>query len=178
MTFAWNDWQTLLTPAPQWAHLVVATEREIDIAMRMSAPTNVGAIIRMMRGVRCTTKQGLLTEWAAALQFPYYFGVNWDAFEECLNDMDWLPARSYVMALTHADQVLPQGRDLLTFLAILNTAATRWVRTTDEATRQPRLPVSFHVVFHCDPAHEAEIRDRFRSANIALDTLSLQALPL
>ncbi len=27
-----------------------------------------------------------------AMHFPDYFGHNWDALDECLGDMDWLPA--------------------------------------------------------------------------------------
>jgi Barstar (barnase inhibitor) len=30
-------------------------------------------------------------EMAAALEFPYYFGGNRPAFNECTSDMDWLP---------------------------------------------------------------------------------------
>lgn len=37
-------------------------------------------------------KADLLSRSAAALRFPAYFGHNWDAFEECLNDMSWEPA--------------------------------------------------------------------------------------
>lgn len=36
-------------------------------------------------------KQALLEVLAAALQFPDYFGVNWDALYDCLTDLD--PAR-------------------------------------------------------------------------------------
>lgn len=41
---------------------------------------------RDVHGSRCRTSQGLLTEWAAGLGFPDYFGHNWDAFRDCLRD--------------------------------------------------------------------------------------------
>ncbi|HEY3340461.1 MAG TPA: barstar family protein [Anaerolineae bacterium] len=34
-------------------------------------------------------KAAFLAAFAAALHFPAYFGHNWDAFEECLNDLSW-----------------------------------------------------------------------------------------
>lgn len=34
-------------------------------------------------------KAGLLTALGTALAFPDYYGANWDALEECLNDLSW-----------------------------------------------------------------------------------------
>ena len=34
-------------------------------------------------------KSAFLAAFAKALHFPNYFGHNWDAFEECLNDLAW-----------------------------------------------------------------------------------------
>jgi hypothetical protein len=43
------------------------------------------------------TKQGFLRSAAKAMQFPSYFGQNWDAFEECLTDFEWCTAMGYVL---------------------------------------------------------------------------------
>jgi RNAse (barnase) inhibitor barstar len=40
-------------------------------------------------GARFKDVEDLLLEIAQALQFPDYFGVNWDALDECLRDMSW-----------------------------------------------------------------------------------------
>jgi hypothetical protein len=45
---------------------------------------NPGSVVRFLRGKKMTTAQGLYDEFAAAFQFPYYFGNNGDAFDECL----------------------------------------------------------------------------------------------
>ena len=45
----------------------------------------------------------LLALVAKAMQFPLYFGQNWDALDECLADMTWLPAKGYVLLLDQAD---------------------------------------------------------------------------
>ena len=46
------------------------------------------------------TKEGFLHTMAAALKFPSYFGMNWDAFEESINDLEWCPASGYVIILS------------------------------------------------------------------------------
>src|SRR2546423_736593 len=38
-----------------------------------------------------TTKTALLDEIASALAFPEWFGRNWDALDDCLGDLSWLP---------------------------------------------------------------------------------------
>ncbi len=62
------------------------------------------------RGWRCFTLDGaaidskaaFLSASAAAMQFPAYFGRNWDAFEECVNDLSWVPAAGHVLLYDHA----------------------------------------------------------------------------
>ena len=49
----------------------------------------------------------LFDEFSAALQFPLYFGENWDAFDECLSDLDWLPVGGgRVIVVTEPEHVL------------------------------------------------------------------------
>jgi RNAse (barnase) inhibitor barstar len=48
---------------------------------------------------RLSRKQDLLRALATGLKFPDYFGYNWDALEECLNDLSWLGAMPRVVIL-------------------------------------------------------------------------------
>ncbi|NND60929.1 MAG: barnase inhibitor [Gammaproteobacteria bacterium] len=41
--------------------------------------------------------QDLLSGLAVSLEFPDYFGGNWDALDECLTDLEWKPASGYVL---------------------------------------------------------------------------------
>jgi RNAse (barnase) inhibitor barstar len=70
------------------------------------------------------TKQALMEVLAERLSFPDYFGENWDALEECLRDLSWLPVGSVV--LTHSD--IPLSNDpasARTYLAILKDAVLK-----------------------------------------------------
>ena len=52
------------------------------------------------------TVAAFFNEIASALQFPPYFGENWAAFEDCMRDLDWLPASAYVLVLWDAEELL------------------------------------------------------------------------
>jgi RNAse (barnase) inhibitor barstar len=45
------------------------------------------------------SKAGLLAAVAKALDFPDWFGHNWDALQDCLTDLSWRPAPGYAVVL-------------------------------------------------------------------------------
>ena len=45
------------------------------------------------------SKDELLRRVAQALQFPEWFGGNWDALEDCLSDLSWQRADGWVILL-------------------------------------------------------------------------------
>lgn len=77
-------------------------------------------------GAKLQNKEELLLTIATGLQFPSYFGHNWDALLDSLTDMGWLPAKGYVLILLHSDALHkadPQMHDML--LDVVRDAATR-----------------------------------------------------
>jgi hypothetical protein len=53
-----------------------------------------------LKGV--TGKTAFLKRVARALDFPAYFGLNWDAFYDSLTDLSWKPAAGYALLFTNA----------------------------------------------------------------------------
>lgn len=111
-------------------------------------------LLRHVRGTKMGSPRQLFDEWAAALQFPPYFGENWSAFDECLNDLDWLPPGPCVLVILDADFVLDRATDdeLDTFARILRDTAAAW-----NGGR------AFHVVLQwapeaCEPALSLNLR--------------------
>lgn len=66
------------------------------------------ATLRFVRGNKMKTVETLFDEFSAALQFPYYFGENWAAFNECIADLDWLPGKTYIIVITNSDQLFKE----------------------------------------------------------------------
>jgi hypothetical protein len=69
------------------------------------------------------TEQELMQQLDERLKFPAYFGGNWDAVEECLRDLSWLPGGAVV--LRHEDIPLEGTRSGTVYLEILAGALAK-----------------------------------------------------
>jgi len=71
----------------------------------------------------------LFQRLAEDLEFPDYFGKNWDALSDCLRDFHWHNEHRIVIAHSGLPQ-LGLG-DVKTYLEILSDAVEDWRRTGD-----------------------------------------------
>jgi len=133
--------EPLRAPLPPWVHLVVlASGQKAESALE----TPPGFVSRAIDGRRCRTKRGLLDEFARALAFPAGSGRNWDAFEEMLADLEWLPAAGYLLIVTSAHELLadlPEEYD--TFIEIVESVAKEWAAPRRGDSPRPAVP--FHL---------------------------------
>ena len=127
---------------PPWTSLLV-----VKTGQRQESAFEVpdGFVIKVLRGAKCRTTTGLFAEFAHALDFPDYFGHNWDALEECLADLEWLPAKGYAVLMTNAELVLPDDEeDFATFLEVMSNAGEAW--GSGQAGMDAKRSKPFHVV--------------------------------
>jgi RNAse (barnase) inhibitor barstar len=72
-------------------------------------------------------KKHFLEEIAGALHFPNWFGKNWDALNDCLTDLDWLPTKTgYVLVFEHGDRFWSSNEDVEEATGVLSAAAEYW----------------------------------------------------
>ena len=139
------------TKAPWTSLLMVTAGQRAESLVR--PPTEFA--LRVIKGAKCQTPAGLLTECARALDFPDYFGHNWDALEECLADLEWLPAKGYILLITDAAHVLPDDEaEYETFLEILRDAGEAW--GSGQAGMGARRVAPFHVLFAVSEREKAQ----------------------
>jgi Barstar (barnase inhibitor) len=104
-----------------WTH-VVADASQVP-------PAGEGLTLTL-RGSLMTDLEGVFREFVRALEFPEYFGWNWPAFAECLEDLSWLPARLYLLVVTDADQLLvDDALEVPTLYRHLESAGSRWANS-------------------------------------------------
>ena len=139
------------TKGPWTTLLMVTAGQRTESLVR---PPNEFAL-KVIHGTKCQTTDGLLTECARALDFPDYFGHNWDALEECLIDLEWLPAKGYVLLITDAVHVLPNDEtEYETFLEILRDAGEAW--GSGQAGMGARRTTPFHALFAVSEQEKAK----------------------
>ncbi|TKB88385.1 MAG: hypothetical protein E8D41_15350 [Nitrospira sp.] len=130
------------TKAPWTSLLLIAPEQRAESLVH--PPT--GLTLKIVKGRHCKTPATLFAEFARALEFPDYFGHNWDALEECLTDLEWLPAKGYILLITDAASVLSSDEtEFETFLEILRDAGEAW--GSGQAGMGARRATPFHVLF-------------------------------
>ena len=75
------------------------------------------------------TRERLFESLSQQVQFPDYFGENWDALSECLRDLCWIKARRVVMV--HQDLPPLPSHTLAVYLDVLSECVRDW--EADEA---------------------------------------------
>jgi len=147
--------ECLRSLAPPWAFLIILKPGE-SARVVLTAPA--GFITRVADGRRCRTKVSLLSELARALEFPEEAAPNWDAVEEGLADLEWLPGAGYVIGVSHAEDLLSESpEDYDIFISILEEVGKEW--SSPRAGEWPRPALPFHVCLTVLEGREAARRD-------------------
>ncbi len=72
------------------------------------------------------SENGLFKELSRKLNFPDYFGFNWNAVYDCLRDFHWIKEKGIV--LIHAEIPHIEEGKLKIYCEILNDAVQDWQR--------------------------------------------------
>ena len=98
---------------------------------------------------RIDAQRGLFEAIAKALDFPDWFGRNWDALEDCLGDLSWRGEGGHVLVFDG----FPRDDELGVLIDVLRSSAQFWAE---------RARPCFAVFI--DPRRELSLPDLFREA--------------
>ena len=56
-----------------------------------------GCYVAELDGAKAKNIDSFLREIAKSFRFPDYFGFNYNALLECLNDLDWIQEENYAL---------------------------------------------------------------------------------
>jgi len=166
------DSTILLIPKPPWILWFGGPLTDSLSAEELLAESGVTA--RVLRGKRMRTKHDLFEEFAVHLSFPDYFGGNWDALADCLEDLEWLQGLAYTVVIDGAHEVLvdepPEQLNL--FVQLIDRVAASWAEPVTLGEDWDRPAVPFHWVLHDSPEGRTSLQTRLGSvipADISLE---------
>ncbi|MBD2726899.1 barstar family protein [Nostoc sp. FACHB-892] len=102
----------------------------------------------LISGQENRTTSNFFKEIASKLGFPSYFGGNWNAFWDSLNDFYWEKDTTFVIMFNQADNLLidAEKKDLLTLIEILNTAFREDEAYSEDSEIGGRFKIIFQVI--------------------------------
>jgi Barstar (barnase inhibitor) len=165
--------EALLRPDGPWLHPLVATDSAAwDLVLSLPKVGETLVVARVVRGKKMRTTPALYDEFAAALQFPCYFGENRAAFDECVTDLEWLPADAYTILVSDGVRLLEAepSEQLTLWLRALESAGQEWGKPVGgEFARGGR---AFHVLLQCTPAEERSLREKLTAAQVSFSPIT------
>ena len=87
-----------------------------------------GMKMLLLNGARMKTVDALFSEFSRAFEFPDYFGNNWNALDECICDLEWLPSLGYCVVIEDTAELLRDDSptEVETLLRLLQRASLEW----------------------------------------------------
>ena len=120
-----NDWVTAFSSSVHSGVYSVDENRDSRVMKKAALGSGLDYTNIDLKNV--IDKGSFLMTAARALRFPAYFGMNWDAFYECLTDLSWKPATGYVIVFTNyrtvSDLMTAEGQIVS---SIFEAAARQW----------------------------------------------------
>lgn len=169
-----HDKERLYLPEAPYLHVIGASTSEItDSGWSLVKHDLLRVVVRFLRGNKMVRLSSLYDEFAAALQFPYYFGENWNAFDECITDLEWMPGDVYVLIITDAKNVLGEESDdqFEALTNLLEAAGSEWSEPVETSEAWARPAVAFHVVFQCDEFDKQAVMSRLESVGASFEEM-------
>jgi len=157
--------ETVLTAPPVLIFLCPEASL-LDQVAALEKAARGHTVARIVRGYKSETKDELMTEIAAALQFPHLFGENWDALLDAASDRSWGGSETSVVVVSRAVNLLSKepASELKTFVEVMQAVAERLSRGRGLDKR------TFKCVLHATREKAPLLEDRLKRARVSLNS--------
>jgi len=62
--------------------------------------------VAILDGTDCKTLKSFLKNIGKAFKFPSYYGMNLNALNDCLNDLEWIEKPNYILVIKNSKEFL------------------------------------------------------------------------
>jgi RNAse (barnase) inhibitor barstar len=106
----------------------------LDVALNVKEIARLqqdkGTKVFTIDGDRIVDSISLFQEFAAVMQFPEYFGHNWDALQDCLTELDGHEVDRYIITINKLDRFIANDFSQWTnFLDVCKSVVEYWQDT-------------------------------------------------
>lgn len=164
--------EKLLNPGKPCFFLLTTDRKDFDILRSQLILLYKDAVFRLIRGTKSKTVSQFFDEVAAALQFPLYFGENWNAFKDCITDLEWIVGDAYILLVSDAASLLSEAdsEDFRILIKMLSIANEEWLEPNKYIQRN-RPVTPFHVVFQCSRQDTLIFSERLVDVGAEFETM-------
>ena len=108
---------------------------------------------------------------AAVLQFPDYFGENYNALDDCITDLDWLLAEGYLFVIKNSASLMIEESDddLGVLLRILDGAGKEWATPVKEDEWRDREVLPFHMILQISEDEMPDFQSRLEHPRFEIE---------
>lgn len=132
-----------------FSNILIAKVENQDVAYfidYLKKDSTAAQKVIVTRGHKSKSLTALFDEWAAALQFPVYFGENLAAFVDCLRNFSRCNFTSLMIVVTHSSELLQEDKECLAdFYAILTHLPHDWQQIDPK-----QQPMTFRLILQED----------------------------
>ncbi|MFB6616924.1 barstar family protein [Streptomyces sp. NPDC056367] len=111
-------------------------------------PASGSVYVARLNGQEMPDEISAFHHFSEVLKFPNYFGWNWNAFYDCVRDLEWLATESRILIIESAESALSEDSDARKlFFKSLWRAGKRW-----SYTKRPEgvTLTKLSIVLSCD----------------------------
>ena len=128
--------------------LLTQPHAELEELLTQSWEDNPEYDLTVLDGAKCLTKDDFFDEVSSRLDFPNYFGRNWDAFNDSFPEALWNKEKlKYIITIVNADKLLMNARetDLFNMLDIIKDFISGMSEEEDEEETGVLVKVLFVI---------------------------------
>ncbi|MEU8434681.1 barstar family protein [Streptomyces sp. NPDC029216] len=128
-----------------WMHVITPGG---SVPLDKLLPASGSVYMARLNGQDMPDEVSMFQHFSEVLKFPEYFGWNWNAFYDCVRDLEWLSADNRILIIESAESTLPEDSDARKELfGSLWRAGQRW-----SYTKQPEgvTLTKLSIVLSCD----------------------------
>ncbi|MEU9251981.1 barstar family protein [Streptomyces sp. NPDC048270] len=111
-------------------------------------PASGSVYVARLNGQEMPDEVSAFHHFSEVLKFPDYFGWNWNAFYDCVRDLNWLSAEYRILVIESAESALSEDSEARgIFFGCLWRAGQRW-----SYTKRPEgvTLTKLSVILSCD----------------------------